>query len=189
MSESAKHKSSSFTFGLWFCAIIILVSSIVIQISHNPLLNAYKSQNISSTKPYETFEQFYPFYLQEHRQKITRQWHYLGTSLFFLYVLFNPTLLLPLSAGGLAAYAVIPFSRHLSGGLAELIAFASVYFISGKLLTNSYVKLLLPHLFGYGCSWIGHFGFEQNKPAAFIYPTFSFFGDIHMMYDAVMDLF
>lgn len=175
--------SNSSTYGLWFCTAAILISSIVLQ------LNEYNSQNVSSTKSYGTFREFYPFYLQEHSQKVTRQWHYVGTTLSALYLLFNPILLLPFSAGGLAAYAMIPYTRHLSTGLVEALAFALIYFINGKLLTHSYVKTLLPLLIGYGCSWIGHFGFEQNKPAAFIYPTYSFFGDIHMLYDAMKELF
>jgi hypothetical protein len=74
-------------------------------------------------------------------------------------------------AGGLAAYSIIPYSRHLSTGLAEVILFLIIYFTSGKLLTQSFLKPIIPLLLGYGFSWIGHFGFEHNKPAAFIYPT------------------
>jgi hypothetical protein len=92
-------------------------------------------------------------------------------------------------AGGLAAYAIIPYSRHLSTGLAEVILFLIIYFINGKLLTHSFKKTFLPLLLGYGFSWIGHFGFENNKPAAFIYPTYSFFGDVHMLYDAIKEQF
>ena len=40
-------------------------------------------------------------------------------------------------AGGLAAYAIIPYARHLSTGIAEVIIFALIYFLNGKLLSNS----------------------------------------------------
>ena len=30
---------------------------------------------------------------------------------------------------------------------------------------------------GYAFAWIGHFGFEKNKPASFKQPLFSFMGD------------
>jgi hypothetical protein len=33
---------------------------------------------------------------------------------------------------------------------------------------------------GYGCAWIGHFGFEKNKPASFRQPLYSFMGDCVM---------
>ena len=36
---------------------------------------------------------------------------------------------------------------------------------------------------GYGCAWIGHFGFEKNKPASFKRPLYSFMGDWVMYKD------
>lgn len=35
-------------------------------------------------------------------------------------------------------------------------------------------------LFGYGFAWIGHFGFERNKPLVLTYPLYSFYGDLKM---------
>ena len=35
-------------------------------------------------KEYKTFEEFYPYYLNEHRQLGTRVTHFIGTSLFFI---------------------------------------------------------------------------------------------------------
>jgi hypothetical protein len=32
-------------------------------------------------------------------------------------------------------------------------------------------------LCGYACAWIGHFGFEKNRPASFKQPLYSFMGD------------
>lgn len=36
---------------------------------------------------------------------------------------------------------------------------------------------------GYACAWIGHFGFEKNKPASFKRPLWSFMGDWVMYKD------
>ncbi len=36
---------------------------------------------------------------------------------------------------------------------------------------------------GYACAWIGHFGFEKNKPASFKRPLYSFMGDWVMYAD------
>ncbi|CAF1379891.1 unnamed protein product [Rotaria sp. Silwood1] len=182
---SVNQKSTSSMYGILLCTLIIILSSITIQMRNISPLNDYISKNISLTKPYETFEEFYPYYLHEHTQKMTRQFHYIGTSFFLFYILTKPILLIPMIAGGLAAYSIIPFSRHLSTGLSEVILFLIIYFTGGKLLTHSFIKTIIPLLLGYGFSWIGHFIFEHNKPAAFIYPTYSFFGDIHMMYDAI----
>jgi hypothetical protein len=38
---------------------------------------------------------------------------------------------------------------------------------------------------GYGCSWVGHFFFEKNRPATFTHPLYSFMGDWVMWKDIV----
>ena len=43
--------------------------------------------------------------------------------------------------------------------------------------------LLAGLLVGYGFAWIGHFGFEKNKPASFKRPLYSFIGDWVMYRD------
>jgi len=32
-------------------------------------------------------------------------------------------------------------------------------------------------LCGYACAWVGHFGFEKNRPASFKQPLYSFMSD------------
>ncbi len=43
--------------------------------------------------------------------------------------------------------------------------------------------LLAALLCGYGFAWVGHFGFEKNKPASFKRPLYSFMGDWTMYKD------
>jgi hypothetical protein len=43
--------------------------------------------------------------------------------------------------------------------------------------------LLAGLLCGYGFAWVGHFGFEKNKPASFKRPLYSFMGDWVMYKD------
>ncbi|CAF0776410.1 unnamed protein product [Adineta ricciae] len=164
-TRSNVRKSHSLLPGGLFCTLMIVLASVVVQMRSSPPLNEYLSNTISSKKPYETFEQFYPHYLREHSQQTTRLWHYV--------------------AGGLSAYSVMPFFRHLSNGLGEVGVFFIVYLIGGKLITRSYKKVFLPLLLGYSFAWIGHFFYEHNKPATFIYPTFSLMGDFRMVYDAI----
>ncbi len=38
---------------------------------------------------------------------------------------------------------------------------------------------------GYGFAWIGHFGFEKNRPASFKQPLYSFMGD-WVMYSQIL---
>jgi hypothetical protein len=174
--------------GLIFCVAVGLLSGYVIQNQHSAPLKTYLSNSIASTKPYETFEQFYPHYLREHSQLTTRQWHYAGTSLMVLYMVTQPALLLPIFTAGFAGYAAIPFLRHLSTGLPEMAILLLVYLIGGKLSTHSFKRTLAPMLLGYGFAWVGHFFYEMNKPATFIYPTYSLMGDFRMVYDAIQTL-
>ena len=66
---------------------------------------------------------------------------------------------------------------HFVGSTLALICFALV------LVTGQLALLLLGLLFGYGFAWIGHFGFEKNKPASFKRPLYSFMGDWVMYKD------
>ncbi|MDX3907175.1 MAG: DUF962 domain-containing protein [Pigmentiphaga sp.] len=36
-------------------------------------------------------------------------------------------------------------------------------------------------LCGYGLAWIGHFGFQKNRPATFSYPWWSLAGDFRLL--------
>jgi hypothetical protein len=45
--------------------------------------------------------------------------------------------------------------------------------------------LLFAPVAGYGFAWVGHFGFEKNKPASFKYPFYSFAGD-WVMYGKIL---
>lgn len=49
-------------------------------------------------------------------------------------------------------------------------------FITFILTLNWWFLVLIPFL-GYGFAWVGHFFFEQNKPATFIYPGYSLASD------------
>jgi len=51
------------------------------------------------------------------------------------------------------------------------------------LATGRLPYLLYALLCGYGFAWIGHFGFEKNKPASFKRPLYSLMGDWAMYRD------
>lgn len=63
-------------------------------------------------------------------------------------------------------------------GTCGVIALLLLFFFTGNLM----VLALLP-VFGYGFAWIGHFGFEKNKPGTFKYPFWSILGDFRMFWD------
>ena len=55
--------------------------------------------------------------------------------------------------------------------------------IAMLIVTGQPIYLLAGLLCGYGFAWIGHFGFEKNKPASFKRPLYSFMGDWVMYKD------
>ena len=58
-----------------------------------------------------------------------------------------------------------------------------------SLLYGKYGALLLLPFVGYGFAWVGHFFFEQNKPATFKYPGFSLVCDFIMCAELYLQLF
>jgi len=55
--------------------------------------------------------------------------------------------------------------------------------LTALLLTGQAEYLLYGLLCGYGFAWVGHFGFEKNRPASFRRPLWSFMGDWVMYKD------
>lgn len=63
-------------------------------------------------------------------------------------------------------------------GTAGVIALLLLFFFTGNLM----VLAALPFV-GYGFAWVGHFGFEKNRPATFKHPFYSLLGDFRMFWD------
>jgi hypothetical protein len=63
-------------------------------------------------------------------------------------------------------------------GTCGVIALLLLFFFTGHLI----LLAALP-VFGYGFAWVGHFGFEKNRPATFKYPFYSLLGDFRMFWD------
>jgi hypothetical protein len=63
-------------------------------------------------------------------------------------------------------------------GTCGVLALLILFFFTGNLM----VLAALP-VVGYGFSWIGHFGFEKNRPATFKHPYYSLLGDFRLFWD------
>jgi hypothetical protein len=66
---------------------------------------------------------------------------------------------------------------HFVGSTLSLVCLAML------VVTRNPLWLLAGLLVGYGFAWVGHFGFEKNKPASFKRPLYSFMGDWVMYRD------
>ncbi|MEO9210774.1 MAG: DUF962 domain-containing protein [Ginsengibacter sp.] len=62
-------------------------------------------------------------------------------------------------------------------GTSLLIVCLIIGIVSGK-----YLWFIAIPFVGYGFAWVGHFFFEKNKPATFIYPFYSLGSDFVMFW-------
>ncbi|MDB4859271.1 DUF962 domain-containing protein [Candidatus Marinimicrobia bacterium] len=94
------------------------------------------------TNKFNSFSEFYPFYLSEHKKNLTKIYHMIGS---------------------LTVISLIIFSIY----------------------STNYKYLCFTPIAGYGFAWYSHFFIENNKPATFKYPLYSFIGDWIMFKDII----
>jgi|Transcript_9554 hypothetical protein len=140
-------------------------------------------QTPASTKPFGSFEEFFPFYMSQHADTICRRLHIIGTSIVIIYALFEPFTLPSLILGGLVGSVIFPATRGMESGLLEgfLMIFTFLYFM--RRFTGDWKRGLVVPIVAYSFAWFGHFFFEHNRPATFIYPLFSLMGDFRMCFE------
>lgn len=136
-----------------------------------------------ATKPFGTFDEFYPFYLTQHENTTSRRLHITGTSIILLWSTIEPSILLSLALAAFVGYSACQASRPFDHAGYEVLLVLPTFLFSMNLCTNSWKKPLMVLVIGYGFAWFGHFFFELNKPAAFSYPTFSLLSDFRMWFE------
>lgn len=133
---------------------------------------------MSETK-IESFEEFWPYYLSEHRNATSRRLHFAGTTGFLAAcvgsAVLNPVTF-PLAMAGFGAL----MADGLRRGESEKPSFAHIAGMIGLPALASPVLFPAGVVFAYGCAWAGHFGIEKNRPATFKYPLWSLAGDFKM---------
>ena len=140
----------------------------------------------STRKPFATFAQFYPFYLSQHAKPTTKLLHVVGTCAATAAFVRTPRLGLALIAGASVGGALVPLLRRFDSGALEMAAMVGTYVALGAKLTGSLSATLAPLVVAYTMAWVGHFIVEKNRPATFIYPTFSLIGDFVMCGEALL---
>lgn len=135
-------------------------------------------------KPYKNFSQFYPFYLSEHSDLTNRRMHLVGTTLSMILMAMHPMVAMALSIGCAAGMLVCNAVQGMRLGVVEGAVMVAV-FLGVARFNNCAKSAVMVMLIGYFFAWVGHFFFEKNKPATFIYPSYSLVGDFRMWFDAV----
>lgn len=125
------------------------------------------------------FEEFWAFYLSEHREPRSRHLHFAGTSAWLgacAVATVRSPLKFPLAMGAFAAIAAhgvqegetdAPAFAHAAAMLAIPAFVSPIWFPAGVLAA-------------YGMAWTGHFVVEKNTPATLRYPVWSFVSDLRM---------
>lgn len=89
----------------------------------------------------------------------------------------------------LAKFYPFYLSQHTTSTCRRL-HFAGTSLVIGTMavaaMTRKPKLLLALPLMGYGFAWVGHFYFEQNKPATFKYPLYSLASDFLMYKDMLL---
>lgn len=125
-----------------------------------------------------SLEDFWPYYLGEHRHPTDRALHFVGTTWFFLVTaacFARSPLWFPL---GFAVGCALTWF-----GAARMEARRPAFLpMLGMLVVGvAACPWFLAAVFGaYLCAWCGHFLVEGNRPATFRYPVWSFLCDFRM---------
>jgi hypothetical protein len=105
--------------------------------------------------------------------------HFVGTSIFFLLCVWEPALFHSIVPAGLLAMAVKNVTVSLEHGLVEMAAMMGLFLYHMHRRSKAHIAVGTL-LTAYGFAWVGHFFFEHNRPATFIYPIYSLMGDLRM---------
>lgn len=127
----------------------------------------------------QTLSEFYPYYLGEHRHPGSRALHFAGTTGFFAAVVASlaadPTWFGP--ALGIAIASAAWGAMRVERGRA---AFLPMLGVVVPLIVGAPTIMPFGIVAAYGAAWVGHFRLEQNRPATFSYPVWSFLCDFRM---------
>ena len=133
---------------------------------------------------FPTFETFFPFYLTEHSDRICRILHVVGTFITLAVTIRRDfRLLVSLFASIGVGLIVRQLTIGMVHGAVEAASMALFFLIVNRVLLKTPILASLSLLaIGYAFAWVGHFVFEGNRPATFIYPVFSLISDFKLFF-------
>ena len=140
-----------------------------------PELDTYPAA--SPYKPISTWNEFYPFYLEQHSDLTCRRLHIIGTTIGVTLMILNPKIVISIIPAVQVGYIVMILTRFQNTGAFEMLSIFGTFLLTTKFVKGSMIKAISMMLIGYSFAWVGHFWFELNKPATFTYPLWSLAGD------------
>jgi hypothetical protein len=184
--KSAKKLPLRSTAGVLDATLLAMIAVVLVVYTMAFKLDGYidVSQHAES-KPYGDFDSFYPFYLTQHMDWSCRLLHVMGTTLVIILGFIDPRIIFSTGMSLLVGSAVCHVTRSFSNGITEMLIMTITQQMFMIKLTGSYTKGLPVPIIGYSFAWVGHFVYEKNRPATFIYPAYSLMGDLRLWYDAV----
>lgn len=143
----------------------------------------YRTVANATTKPFNSFEEFYPYYISQHQDETCRRLHVIGTTIVILMALFDPFVIPSMLMAATVGYSTFLMTKDVEHGLFEMMAMLFTFQFFMRRLTGTWYKGLLVPIIAYAFAWVGHFYFELNKPATFIYPSYSLAGDFRLWFE------
>ena len=142
----------------------------------------------AETKPYKTHGEYWEFYLSQHSNEQNRALHIMGTGIAFM-VLFvwgiqsiHKTIAwvcLSLTTGLIVHQLTIGEEN----GRIEAASVVVAMMVFTKLMDVPAWTPFVALVPAYAFAWVGHFRFEHNIPATFIYPTHSVISDQRLAFE------
>lgn len=178
--KQSKGKSGGPSLLTTSVAALLAAGAVFAAVQTHGELNVSLAGPRHAVKRFHNFHEFFPFYLTEHSDPLTKVLHGIGTSIAVLFALSQPTLIFNTLTAVAVGFMACEALAGLGSGLAEGALMVLLYFVLNKITTGKlYVEVLV---LAYGVAWFSHFFVEHNRPATFIYPSYSFASDFNMLF-------
>jgi hypothetical protein len=114
----------------------------------------FASLPAASTKPYTTFDAFFPFYLEEHSELTNRRLHFIGTTISLLIAASRPRVLLSILYAGFVGLYFQKWLMHQPSGVTEAaVLLATFLLVSYKWTNGKWLPGMAVLLVGYTFAW------------------------------------
>ena len=166
--------------------LVTVIACVGLYITSNQMA---PNEQRAPVKSFDNFESFYPFYLSQHANTTCQRLHFAGTSIIIALSLLTSRGLkygISLFPALIIGCAASNMTKQYSHGIIEALALLAVFIFSVRLSVSKWSQVFPAFgliTIGYAFAWVGHFYFEMNRPATFIYPTYSLMGDFKMWFE------